>query len=834
MKKLSICSLGLLAIFFVVGCDEFGANIPQQRNDYVDSDVDSSDTSTEFDNKFDKDFNKSITLGMKHGCYIDFDSKDLFCWGDNSSGQLGTGNNVDITSKDTLILSNILQVSAGDDFTCALNELGKVYCWGDNTDGQLGVGDNNPRLTPTLIDVSSAGLSHSFISIDAGSDHACGVHDSGALLCWGDNTYGQLSNGSVGNSNVPLLYVHNDDSGLFEFASISAGKSHNCGVNQDGKILCWGDNTYGQLGVGDTTSRNAPTEITTNGFLNRFFSVSVGEEKSCGLHILNFIVCWGDNLGDVLGVNSVDASVLTPTHLDMSLAGIDNDFLRVSVGSFHICALHANGLPLCWGNYHKGNLGRKDLGDIKKPNYIDFQFIGNEELFFDVSANNSQSCHYSIDKEIFCSGVNTTGELGLGFKPNSDYPTVMKFPSMNDLKKFKRVQVSNHYFREKNSICVIDDSDKIYCWGDNTYGQLGIGNTTSKAAPTLINAGGNTFKDIASAAETYCAVRTTGGLPLCWGKNDDYQAGFSGSGNTALNKIKTPTEIEGMSGSANAFANYNVVDILKIEGYDDRFHAIMDYQRLFSGSVWWQATGLLSWGNFDPNSNTTDGVFQQPRLKASPGYVLDASVGTFLSWTWNDYTYNNSGLVSVQKHYLSCAYGSSNTTPCGNLNAINTQNTTYPVSFFTNVKLFNGHVSNCRWYNGETKCAGQNYYGEVGSGNTNAQVNFSSLVMKDSSQSSDFVKIVTGTNYSKCGLHANGKIFCWGQNHKNVLGLGSTTNKNKAHEINLDYTSLDNDFIDISIDEGHACAVHKHGDLVCWGDNMLNFGDYETYAVKHK
>ena len=156
-------------------------------------------------------------------------------------------------------------ISAGGDHTCALLDNGAVKCWGDNGYGQLGLGDTANRGDDAgemgdNLPAVDLGTGRTATAISAGDDHTCALLDNGTVKCWGANTIGQLGLGDTANrgdgpgemgDNLPAV-----DLGTGRTATaISAGGSHTCALLDNGAVKCWGYNTSGQLGLGDTEHR---------------------------------------------------------------------------------------------------------------------------------------------------------------------------------------------------------------------------------------------------------------------------------------------------------------------------------------------------------------------------------------------------------------------------------------------------------------------------------------------------------------------------------------------------------------------------------------------------
>ena len=209
---------------------------------------------------------------------------------------LSTGNsltpilNVSVTDNDNDAMNvtfwnKFVSMDAGYEHTCGIIANGSAMCWGYNNHGQIGDGTNGTdRLNPVFVNTTN-----SFISIDSGDWHSCGLLSNGSAMCWGYNNYGQIGDGTNGTDRLNPVFVNTTN----KFVSIDAGDWHSCGLLANGSAMCWGANDFGKIGDGTTTTpRVNPVFVNTT---NTFVSVSAGGRHSCGIISNGSAMCWGYN-----------------------------------------------------------------------------------------------------------------------------------------------------------------------------------------------------------------------------------------------------------------------------------------------------------------------------------------------------------------------------------------------------------------------------------------------------------------------------------------------------------------------------------------------------------
>jgi hypothetical protein len=307
----------------------------------------------------------SLAAGGLHSCAV-ADAGQLYCWGDNSSGQLGDGDGVRASRPYAVRVSagtaSFTQVVAGGAYSCALTTEGMTYCWGTNSEGQLGDGTQALRSEPVAVEQRAA-----FVSLVAGRAHTCGLTDAGIAYCWGSNLSGQLGDGSTTRRPVP-----NEVTGGARFASLTAGADHTCGLTTDGRALCWGNNDAGQVGtdaVGDACRASC---VTTPALLEGSFTgLSAGVQHTCGIAREGTTWCWG---GHLQSRTKVESNV---------------PFTELVGGrASDACGITDEGRAYCWTFYYDDYYYYGDgTSELTQP-----QPVGGARTFSALRLGDSQAC----------------------------------------------------------------------------------------------------------------------------------------------------------------------------------------------------------------------------------------------------------------------------------------------------------------------------------------------------------------------------------------------------------------------------------------------------------
>jgi alpha-tubulin suppressor-like RCC1 family protein len=284
---------------------------------------------------------QSVSAGTIYTCGITTD-RLAYCWGLNSSGELGDGTTTTRFAPVPVAGSRkFRQLRAGFRHTCGVTTSNVALCWGYNADGELGDGTTTNRKRPVRV---AGGLS--FTQARAGGNHTCGWTTAGKAYCWGLNDEGQLGDGTLTGRLSPVAVA-----GSHTFAQVSPGGAHTCGATTDHKAYCWGQNEHFELGDGTQIRRVTPTAVIANGL--SFDALAVGEFHSCALTTDDRAYCWGENAVGSLG----DGSFGTRTTPWPVTGGWRYDVINVGAIGRHTCGVTGAGVALCWGWNSSGELG---------------------------------------------------------------------------------------------------------------------------------------------------------------------------------------------------------------------------------------------------------------------------------------------------------------------------------------------------------------------------------------------------------------------------------------------------------------------------------------------
>ena len=744
----------------------------------------------------------SCTDGMKNGFETDTDCGGGECPACGDNAQCASG--LDCTSRNC-VGGECLASSCSDGVTNG-SEL-DVDCGGSCPTACGSVGSCAPGCglgdSCTSNSDCSSGRCEGSVCVAAlptscaGSQHACAISDGGRVLCWGDDTYGALGDNESVDYRTGPVYVQ----GLTDATTLACGQggSHTCAVRKTGQVVCWGYNIDGQLGDGTTTRRDVPTLVP--GITNAV-QVSAGTAFSCALLANSEVQCWGAGLVGQLGRGDTKDGI-SPAAVSGGETGATRlaSAVFLASGEKHSCAVldGARGARVaCWGEGATGRLGNGSTSNALTPVYV--HGVGNTGV---CNGTNSSGCLANAGMVaagqdatlvihagglVSSCGANTSGESGSGQQSNT--PVRVSGVGSGTLDDASFVAMG------QNHGCAVLGGGALACWGSGASGRLGVGTTTTQASPKAV-VGGTGYEEVVTGDAFSCGRLAADGTMRCWGNNPQGQLADG-----SLLDRSEPVEVSG------------VRDVETIRAGFEHSCAVSQGGSLYC---------------FGSNANYELGLGDvtarwAPRLVPSLSGVVDVAPqrsgtcvlledGTVRCWGYDGSGQNGDGQI-----------GSPGVRP----------EPVKVVGIQDAVQLVAGEYHACALIDpapvgtGDTqvRCWGYNPYGQLGNGTiTSSATPVQVLNVAGTAALNDAVALGAGWNHT-CAVLRSGGVVCWGYNSLGQLGDGTITNRNRpvaVQGVNSSGTLAGIASGSRVIDAGaeFTCALAQTGALYCWGDGNL-------------
>jgi alpha-tubulin suppressor-like RCC1 family protein len=546
----------------------------------------------------------TVSTGANHACALR-DDGDVFCWGLNDGAQIGlTANSPthDATPNPISLSASALDVAAGFSHSCALLVGGTVQCWGSDAQGQLGdSASGTTSATPVTVALASGGGTlGNVVQITAGDNHTCALTASGEVYCWGqivvssfiataeratavtgwqatptqlsagsDNTCARLVDGTVAcvgangsgrsgaDPNVvsvvtaPALVTGIPSTELV--TQVGCGVLHACAYTVSGKTYCWGANSSGELGRSSTTptADHGAVTVKISGSTDYVYGLAVmgGYQFTC-LTNAHGMSCVGNGASGRMGNGSTssqsnpvvsylpDSYYLVgtpPFQYYQSRGRFHHAGAEIEGGSCHFCALadgqdlsfnHVQGVQ-CWGHNNSGQLGDNSSTNRDTPVFVS----GLDASTTAIAAGGDTTCSLQRGGTVKCWGSNANRlviDNGLGpFDEPEDRADLANVTALT-------VGVAH--------ACALLANGQVQCWGGNSMGQLGTNssNTGNFGTPqTVLNYNGSSYSPLTgvveiSAGQNHTCARLATGRVRCWGNDSDMQSSGGGMGTPVL------------------------------------------------------------------------------------------------------------------------------------------------------------------------------------------------------------------------------------------------------------------------------------------------------------
>ena len=730
-----------------------------------------------------------IDAGSYHTCGIGTDGT-LWCWGNSAllPNQVGTN-------------TNWTDITGGGEHTCGLRSDGSLWCWGDNSFGQLGDGTTTSRATPVQV-----GTNTNWTNIDAGGTHTCGLRDDGTLWCWGSGYNYRLGDGTTTTRITPTQIGTSTN-----WSDITASTSHTCGIRTDGTAWCWGYNQYGSVGDGTTVARSVPTQIYENSSLN--FADPVGKLYPAVAPTSPSIVLASKTEtsvtvtmtpGDDGGRPITDYTIQTSTDGTTWTTFVDGvsastsitvtDLTRGTSYQFRVAQTTAEGTSP-WSTALTNIIPAVTPAEptniavtSKTATTLTISWTAPDDGGQPITDYTIQTSTNGTTWTTFADGVSTNTTTTItGLTRGLTYLFRVSaintegsgpFTLFGQPNTWRAVATGNFH------TCAIRTTGTLWCWGSNSFGQLGSGTTVDIQSPTQIG-DENDWVSLSADQNYVCAIKTNGTL-WCWGSNAN---GHLGDGTTATRL--SPNQV----GTSTSWREVSVGDIHTCAIQSD-------------DSMW-------CWGN-NTVGQVGDGTTStrlSPVQIAGSNWKSVSSGGSFTCATKNDTS-------------LWC-WGTNNSGQVGD-GTTSTRFSPVQITGSNWNQVSTAGASSCATKNDLSLwCWGNNSYRQLGDNTTTTR--FSPVQLSGS----NWINVEVG-NLEACATSSNGEIWCWGNNASGIVADGTTTPRPAPTS-----TAAGFQWMKLSMIDTHACGISTNASLYCWGENSswqigdeTNQGRLSPTAVK--
>ena len=369
---------------------------------------------------------KTTAVGSDHSCTITNDG-NAWCWGRNSFGQIGDNSSGGKLIQASLVgkpsLAGFTSIAPGITHTCARTSDGSAWCWGDNSSGQLGNNTTTSSTSAVQVTTDNSGTFLTNVStVSVGNNASCALKSNGTVWCWGDNSEGQLGDSTADSSSFAVQVKKADTTPLSTVTAISVGTDHACAILSDKSAWCWGDNSDGATGAGTTVANLGAVRVTkaANAAFTNVIAISAGAAHTCALLGDKTVWCWGLNTAGQLGNGSTTTSLVAVS------TGLTNIAILGQSTSNHTCAVSTTNILSCWGANTLGQLGDGTITAKTKAVALKTTYAATVGTITSVSSGGKQTCLSNTMGEVWCWGRNSNGQLGNNSIKNSLAPVKVR------------------------------------------------------------------------------------------------------------------------------------------------------------------------------------------------------------------------------------------------------------------------------------------------------------------------------------------------------------------------------------------------------------------------
>jgi uncharacterized delta-60 repeat protein len=810
----------------------------------------------------------ATSSGLGHSLAVCNDGM-MAAWGSNLNGQLGNGSNTNATTVTAVNMSGVLSgkkviaVAAGWQHSLALCSDGTLVAWGDGSFGQLGNNSTLDSTVPVLVNTAGALSGKRVIAIGAGYTHSAALCSDGTVVCWGDNTNGELGNGSNTRSLIPVAVTTSGVLAGRAVTAIACGQNHTLALLADGTLASWGSNSNQQLGNFSGVSKNVPVAVNTTSALlgKKVAAISAGGNQNLVLCTDGSLAAWGEDDHGQIGSVSVFPNYGTPQPVVQNGLLAGKTISRVGFGAKHAFVVCSDGSMAAWGLNSSGQLGLGDTTDRVLPVTVMNSILGQNDSFIAAASGANANCTLAV--------IGTTTATPM-------------------------IQV------EQNGLPLVDNAAS----GPN-FGGLVVGSTQSMTF-TVRNTGTQNLSAISAsltgAGQSHYAITQTpsatlapgaattvtlaftptayGGKPVILrissnvsGALNPFDLNISGTGNpelyaTWLNAVDVPAVASSFDASSKeviftlgfAPATGATLMVLNntgttfIDGYFDssvygQLVQGQDVELDYNGTTYtfiadyyggdgndlvlrWAGTRLLAWG-----AGTSGQLGNSASSNSSLPVVVNMSTGALVGKRILNVTCGANHSVALCADGTLAAWGSNASGQLGNNNA--TGNSNVPVAVLDPNNALLGRVvvsiaagadftlALCN--DGKVAAWGRNIEGQLGNNNIGVNSPVPVLLYSNGLPGGKMATAIAAGGTHALVRCSDGTLFAWGTNSSGQLGKGDTATSAVPVAVDMSGVLFGKKVALLAAGYSHCHVVCTDGTQAAWGDDGFGaLGDNST------
>lgn len=714
--------------------------------------------------------------GTGNDLVLHWSYRDLFAWGDNTSGQLGVeeqfslGSNIpaEVISTGALVGKKVLRIACGGSHSIALCADGSLAAWGENSSGQLGDGTLVKSPVPVTVPHTGALAGKTPVAVAAGLAHTVVLCSDGSVVTWGRNASGQLGNASLVDSRTPVVVKGKFVDG-FTLVAVSAGDYFTAALRSDGHVVTWGNNAAGSLGNGNNKRSTKPVLVDRKGVLAKRSVVAIASGGSHTLAICSdgTLAAWGAGGRGQLGNNArINRNI--PVLVKESKVLAKKKPSALAAGASHSLVFYSDWTAAAWGANESGQLGDNSTTDRIIPVALPASGALAGRKVLSLAAGGLQSLALRDDRVPLTWGNNSAGQLGIGSYENSKVPAGIPLTESLLGSRFVALAAGAKHAVGVTALPLSGDSGLTNLTLDK--GVMNLAFSTERS---------DYVASVPARGDLTLVVKPQARSPL------------------ARVKVNGVSHVPGSAGVPVKFTAAQMIITVQVTAENG---VTSDYRINLkpSGNEYVQ---FLQPGT----TGLTREAYDATDLHASVQLDFEPAAGTSLM------VLNNTGLNQIRGRFLEFGHGDTV--------VLNRGGRQY--QFIANYHGGDGNDLLLEWKRRTLAAWGLNTAGQLGNG-TQVQSPEPVAVKDDGALAGKVVlRVFSGTTYT-VALCSDGTLAAWGGNTQGQLGDGTTTNRSTPVVVDMSGALNGKTVIAVETGSGRTRALCSDGTVAQWGGGITS------------